>query len=138
MKSHMKPYYYQYRWMIQCCNNPNNPEYAKAGALGVTCHWHRGQYDEFYSWLVNTLGHRPPGTVLGRKDKAGNFAPGNLEWQTPLTRSRNKIRQNIYVKYARKTKTLTAWAEELDINYHCLRRRFNEGWTLKKIIKEYQ
>jgi hypothetical protein len=137
MKYPDKPYFYQYRYIIQACNNPGNPEYRKAGALGIESYWHRGEYNQFHEWIITKLGPRPLGYILGRKDKAGNFEPGNLEWQTPRTRSRNKIKQNIYVKHKGKTQTITEWSEELDIKYHTLRRLIQEnGNTIKQIIKE--
>jgi hypothetical protein len=123
------------------CNNPCYPQYANYGGQGITCAWGKRQYKEFYSWLVNTLGHRPGPSnewVLGRVDKSGNWEPKNIEWQTIKVRSRTKIRQNVYATYQRKRQALTKWADDLDIPYHTLRRRYSEGWTIKEIVKEYR
>jgi len=138
--SEQRPYYYQYRFMREACQNPNHPQYHKYGAQGITCAWGPRGYTEFYSWLISTLGERPgPGNewVLGRKDKTGNWEPKNLEWQTIKVRSRIKNRQNIFVTYKRKSQSLSKWAEDFDIAYHTFRRRFSEGWTIKEIVKEY-
>jgi len=135
-----RPYYYQYRFMRQACETPGHPQYYKFGAQGITCAWTKGQYHDFYSWLINTLGERPgSGTewVLGRIDKAGNWEPNNLEWQTIKVRSRSKNRQNIYVTYHSKSQSLSKWAEDLGIAYHTFRRRYAEGWTIPEIVKEY-
>ena len=134
------PYYYQYRFMRDSCNNPKHPNYNKYGGSGVTCHWDKREYHKFYDWLVNTLGHRPGPSnqwVLGRKDKKGNWEPGNIEWQTIKVRSRTNHKQNVYATYRKKTKTLIQWAEDLGIPYHTFRRRYAEGWTLPQIVKEY-
>ena len=136
----IQPYYYQYRFMREACENPKHPNYDTYGAVGVTCAWSRRQYKEFYSWLMTTLGPRPGPSnqwVLGRKDKRGNWEPGNIEWQTIIKRSRTNHKQNVYATYRRQTKTLIQWAEDLGIPYHTFRRRYAEGWTMAQIVKEY-
>ena len=135
-----RPYYYQYRFMRESCQNPSHPQYQKCGAQGITCYWGKRGYHKFYAWLISTLGERPGSSsewVLGRKDKAGHWEPGNIEWQTIVTRSRTKVRQNVYATYRRKRQSISDWAEDLGINYHTLRRRYAEGWTIAKIAKEY-
>ena len=135
-----KPYYYQYRFIRESCQNPRHPSYHLYGALGITSPWTRGEYHEFYDWLIHTLGERP-GTgrewILGRKNKTGNWEPNNMEWQTIKVRSQTKARQNVYATYRRRRQALTKWAEDLGIPYHNLRRRYAEGWTIAEIVKEY-
>jgi len=134
------PYYNQYRFIRESCQNTNHPNYNKYGAQGITCHWDKRKYHEFYDWLVNTLGHRPGPSnewVLGRKDKKGNWEPGNIEWQTIKVRSRTNHKQNVYATYKRKRQALSKWAEDLGIPYYSFRRRYNEGWTIAQIVKEY-
>ena len=134
------PYYNQYRFMREACQNSNHPQYHKYGAQGITCAWGPRGYKEFYSWLIPALGERPGSSrewVLGRKDKAGNWTPSNLEWQTIKVRSRSKNCQNIFVTYQRKSQSLSKWAEDFGIHYHTFRRRYSEGWTIQEIVKEY-
>ena len=135
------PYFYQYRYMTDVSHNPNHPLYYKYGGQGITCAWAQGQYKEFYNWLIKTLGERP-GTkdeyVLGRKDKRGNWEPGNLEWQTIIKRSRTNHKQNIYITYRRQTKTLVQLAEDLGIPYYTFRRRVSQGLTMPQIVKEFK
>jgi hypothetical protein len=75
--------------------------------------------------------------VLGRKDKTGNFEPGNLHWETPQHRGRNNPIQNVTATYRRKTQSIAQWAEDLNISYHSLRRRYADGWTMKEIVHAY-
>lgn len=136
-----KPYYYQYRHMRQVTDNPRHPDYDKYGAQGITCYWKPRQYQQFYHWLISELGPRPGNKdqwVLGRKDKSGNYEPGNLEWQNIKTRSRTKIRQNIYIKYGRKSKPLSEWADDIGVPYYTFRRRLARGMTIPEIIKEFK
>ena len=131
-------YYCQWRWMIAVTNNINHPYYDRHGGMGVECYWHKGQYKLFENWLIATLGHRPTSKhLLGRKDKFGDFAPGNLHWELPQQRSRNNPKQNVYVSYRRQKKTMTEWSEQLGIPYYTLRRRISKGIDLKDIIKEF-
>jgi hypothetical protein len=139
MHSRTNNYYYRsWRWMKTLCLNPNCDQYALNGALGVTCHWSgKFDFDDFYNWIMRKLGPRPEGQVLGRKDKTGNFEPGNLQWETPQARSRH-MRDNVMATYGRKTQTLAQWSEELNIPYYCLRRRYSQGMSIKEIRKLYK
>ena len=76
-RSETQPYYYQYRYMRESSQNPGHPQYHAYGAQGITCAWGKRQYNDFYTWLISTLGERPGPSnewVLGRKDKAGNWS----------------------------------------------------------------
>ena len=137
----MPPYYYQYRYMRESTQNPRHPYYHKYGGQGITCAWGPRQYKEFYSWLINSLGERPgPRNEynLGRKDKTGNWEPGNIEWQTIVRRSRTNHTQVVYMTYKRKKQSLSDWAEELTIPYYTFRRRVAEGMTISEIVKEFK
>lgn len=141
MSQIIPPYYYQYRFMRSSTQNPNHPDYPKYGAKGITCAWGPNQYQEFYSWLIKTLGERPGSRSeynLGRKDKRGNWEPGNIEWQTVTRRSRTNYNQVVYISYKRKKQSISAWAEELGVPYYTFRRRIAEGYTMKDIVKEFR
>lgn len=141
MRQIIPPYYYQYRYMRESTQNPNNPDYPKYGAKGITCAWGPRQYKEFYAWLITNLGERPGPRNdynLGRIDKTGNWEPGNIEWQTITRRSRTNHTQVVYVSYKRKKQSLSDWAEELGIPYYTLRRRVAEGISIKDIVKEFR
>jgi hypothetical protein len=125
--------------MKTVCTNENNPCYKNYGALGITMYWDgKHDYEDFLNWVMRKLGPKPDGTVLGRKDKRGNFEPGNLHWETPLRRGRNSPGQNITATYRRKTQSLSQWADDLNISYHILRRKYNAGWTIKEIVHAYR
>lgn len=125
------------RWMNQVCNNPRNPDYPNNGAQGIKCHWTTRDYAKFEAYILRYLGPQPTGHILCRKNKTGDFAPGNLEWQTPRYRSNHNPRQNIYVKYKNKTQTIRGWSNELKIPYHTVRRRILKGCKISDIIQEF-
>jgi hypothetical protein len=125
--------------MKTVCHNENYPSYKNYGGSGITMYWDgKYDYEDFLNWVMKKLGPKPDGTVLGRKDKTGNFEPGNLHWETPLRRGRNSPGQNIRATYRRKTQSLAQWAEDLNISYYTLRRRYKEGWTIKEIVHTYK
>jgi hypothetical protein len=128
--------YRSFRWMRDVCYNQNTPSFKNFGAAGITVHWDR--FKDFKKWLDKHLGPRPAGHLLGRKDKYGDFAPGNLRWETPTTRSRHNPRQNVLATYRRQHKSLAQWADDLGIPYHSLRRKYAQGFTIKEIIKDYK
>jgi hypothetical protein len=125
--------------MKTVCQNENYPSYKNYGGSGITMYWDgKYDYEDFLNWVMKKLGPKPDGTVLGRKDKTGNFEPGNLHWETPLRRGRNSPGQNIRATYRRKTQSLAQWADDLNISYHILRRKYNAGWTIKEIVHAYK
>lgn len=136
-KQRIRQFEYQWRWMTSVTKNPNHPEYPKHGGQGIECYWRLGEYHDFERWILERLGPKPQGLVLGRRDKTQHFEPGNLEWQQPRTRSRTN-RQNVMASYRRRRQSLAAWSDELDIPYHTLRRRYSQGHQIKDIIKEFQ
>jgi hypothetical protein len=127
--------------MRETTQNPNHPDYHRYGGRGITCAWGYRQYKEFYSWLISTLGERPGSRReynLGRKNKLGNWTPGNIEWQTVVRRSRTNHTQVVYITYKRKKQSISDWAEDLGIPYYTFRRRIAEGCTIKQIVKEFK
>jgi len=124
--------------MRQVTQNPRHPQYDIFGGMGIQCHWPANSYQEFETWLINTLGHRPSlDHVLSRLDKFKDFAPGNLAWQIKKQSCRAHTRQNIYANYKNKKKSLAQWAEDLNIPYWTLRRRYSQGYTIREIVKEF-
>lgn len=132
-------YYSRFRWMISVTQNPRHPYYFRYGAKGIGCVWHKSQYKEFESWLINNLGHQPSlRHQLCRINKLKDWQPNNMAWMTAKERSRSLTRHNVYASYGRKQKPLSQWAEELDIPFHSLRRRYAKGIPIKDIVKEFK
>lgn len=129
----------KWQWIRQITSNPNHPSYPKYGGKGIGCHWGPRQYKEFEHWILTTLGPKPSSQhCLSRKNKSLDYCPSNLEWALPKQRSRSHTHQNIFVKYRNHSKSIAAWAEELDIPYYSLRRRIQRGIPIKDIVKEFR
>ncbi len=50
----------------------------------------REDYAEFRSWILDTIGERPPGMSLDRIDPDGHYEPGNLRWADWDIQANNK------------------------------------------------
>jgi hypothetical protein len=137
MAKHEHPLFGRWSRIQQTCANPNHPEYFRYGARGIENHF--ANFREFKNYIENKLGTKPPGFyVLGRIDKSGHFAPGNLQWETATERGRNSPRQNVIAQYGHRKRSLAEWAELLQIPYWTLRRRYRDGYKIREIIKEFQ
>ena len=74
--------------------NPKNPDYRFYGAKGVKLctAWKHRRYGcyRFMLYILDTLGHRPPGHVIDRISNDLGYQPGNLRWSTVQQSEHNK------------------------------------------------
>lgn len=70
--------YNAWRSVLARCSNPRDKAWPTHGALGITVCERWKRFEEFLS----DMGDRPPGLVLQRINKEGNYEPGNCEWVT--------------------------------------------------------
>ena len=136
IKQRMGQLYPRFSWMRAACNNPSNPDWATIGARGIQCHWGRGQYREFETWVLKKLGP-PQGDekYLTRIDIDGDFAPGNLAWRSGREKANRPDGHSKLYRMGRRTQSLRGWAREYNINYATLWSRIQRGWTLKEAVK---
>lgn len=126
------PLYGSWSNMRRCCYQENSREYATTGAQGIKVYWDK--FLDFAAWVEDNLGPRPaPGIKLGRIDHDRDYEPGNLRWSTPKEVG-NRCRNNVRMKYKKKTQTIKQWAEEYGVNYHTFRDRMNRNWKLKDAL----
>lgn len=88
------PLYGTWISILQRCENPDRPAYARYGARGIrVCpEWH--DLAVFVAWIEANLGPRPAGMTLDRADNDGNYEPGNVRWATRSQQERNKRRRS--------------------------------------------
>ena len=126
----------RYRWMIGAVYNPNHPDYHWASKYD--CDWAlgRGQFQDFIDFVEGRLG-QPTKThkFLSRVDQTKGFTKSNLQWQSGKELGNKHLHGTRMIKFKNKTKTITAWSEEYNINYHTLRCRLNWGWTIKQALE---
>lgn len=132
----MKPYqndlfrrrlFNSYRNIRQCCYNPNNDlnQAWQRQGLEITCEF--TSFNDFYQYVVTKLGPQPgPESRIIRRDMSRSFEPGNLEWGDYSTQQRRQ-RRCVRISYRRRSQCLTAWCEELGVNYYTVLKRLERG-----------
>ncbi len=116
------------------CYNPKDPRFSDYGGRGIRVHdpWRR-DFREFLSYLIATIGLRPPGMSIDRIDNDGDYAPGNIKWSTPKEQQNNK-RGVVFLTFNGETKSTSQWADALGISRNTLGTRLRAGWTIKKAL----
>lgn len=80
-----KSSYNSWRAMVRRCVNPNDKDYKRYGAKGITVCQEWMDYVNF----VRDMGE-PSGTeTLDRINPAGNYEPSNVRWASPTVQARN-------------------------------------------------
>ena len=111
------------------CRNPRNSHYPTYGERGITVCSRWRDFEAFYA----DMGERPPGMTLNRIDNDGPYSPANCEWASAVTQGRNKA-SNKLLTFNGKTQPLSAWAEELGMNYNTLNTRVQRGWDDERVL----
>ena len=116
--------------MKERCNNKNNKNYGGRG-IKVCDEW-KNNYLTFKKWSLKNGYDKNKSRkeqVLDRINNNGNYEPNNCRWTTQKMNCRNK-RNNSFVTINDKTKILSEWSEELNVNistlYHRIHRKKNK------------
>ena len=95
------------------CYNRNRPKTQNYIDNGITvCSRWLNSFGNFYE----DMGERPEGTTIERIDNYGNYEPLNCKWATNKEQGRNRC-NNRTISYNGKKQCLSAWCEELNIDY---------------------
>lgn len=92
----MHPLHNIWQGIIQRCTNPNNPNYKRYGAKGISVCDRWMNFDNF----VEDVGIRPKNYCLDRIDDKGNYEPLNCRWLSyrdnhPLIKNNKVKRENL-------------------------------------------
>ncbi len=128
------PLYGIWRQMMQRCYNKQSKAYYRYGGRGIyVCkEWH--DFFKFVEWS-DSVGGRPNGYTLDRKNNDGPYSPGNCRWATMHDQCRNKS-DNIFIEYNGKKQTLEDWSRELKMNRATLQHRYVRGWSIERMMTE--
>lgn len=125
------PLYDTWCRMHQRCNNPKDADYYLYGARGIrVCK----RWKSFASFLED-MGNKPSGHSLDRIDCNGNYKPINCRWADPKTQARNNRFHKQYA-FGGVTANLSEHCERLNLNYHSIRSRLRDGWTVDRALSE--
>lgn len=119
----------------RCCN-PNNPNFPTYGGVGITIEKCWLQEGGFHSFLAH-IGPIPKGLKrpsLDRIDGRKGYVVGNVRWVSLNKQSENRS-SVITATICGVTKTLAAWARELDMPYETIRWRISAGMSPEESIE---
>ena len=124
------PVWESWRGMLDRCTNPKHANFPSYGGRGIKVCDRWATFENF----LDDMGERPEGMSLDRIDVNGDYCPENCRWADRVTQARN-TRTNRLITYGGITKTLTEWAEDLQINVSTLIYRLRH-WTLERALTE--
>ena len=102
------------------------------GGRGILiCDSWNEDFTEFYKWSMEN-GYFEE-LSIDRIDNDKGYSPDNCRWATVKVQSNN--RRNVHlVTYKGKTQTLSQWADELNVSYDLLYKRFYKGLPLNEVF----
>lgn len=106
------------------CGNTGRPDYQHWGGRGIK---HDSSWSDFRVFLQD-MGECPEGMTLDRIDNGGPYCKSNCRWASMLEQGSNK-RNNHWIEYQGRSKTLSQWSRELDIGLQTLLKRLQRGMT---------
>lgn len=119
------PLYKLWLNMLDRCNNPNSPHFHNYGGRGIRVHPMLTSFPAF----LEAVEPRPSSKhQLDRKDNDKGYEPGNLRWATKKEQAHN-MRKNHLLTVNGETKTLTAWAEQVNLAPSTIHYRLSRGMT---------
>lgn len=114
------------------CNNPNSQNYKHYGERGIkVCSKWQENFMDFYTWAMEN--NYKEGLSLDRKDNNKGYTPSNCRWVTQKVQNNNTSR-NCLLTYEGVTRTITEWAEALNIPVSRIRRRVKSGWSTEQAL----
>lgn len=125
------PEYKTWSSMKERCLNSQHPSYKNYGGRGIKiCDRWLNNAEAFYK----DMGKRPEGMSLDRIDNEGNYEPSNCRWATQKEQ-RNNTRQNRYITWDNKTRTISQWSDETGISQAAITIRLNRlSWSIGKAL----
>lgn len=113
------PTYNTWCKIIARCTKPSNGSYCKYGARGITVCKRWSKFENF----LEDMGKKPHNMEsIDRIDGSKGYSKKNCRWATARDQARN-MRSNVHYTFKGKTQCLSAWAEELDLEYFALHHR---------------
>ena len=128
------PEYQAWQSMIQRCTNPQNCNFKRYGARGITvCEEWRHSFDRFFT----DMGYRPAQHCsLERIINAEGYSKGNCRWATDVEQARNR-RTNRYLTHNGQTLLLIEWANALNTGATAILQMLRRGKSMSQVVDFY-
>jgi hypothetical protein len=119
--------YKTWQGMLRRCNNPKDFAYYNYGGRGIkVCN----EWKNVEKFLEDMYPSYKEGLEIDRINVNGNYELSNCRWIT-RKQNMNNTRRSRYIEYNGIIKTVSEWADELNIPYSRLLSRLNI-WTVEK------
>lgn len=125
------PAYNSWWGIVDRCTNPDNKDYVRYGARGITvCDRWRDSFNAF----LEDMGPRPgPGYSVDRIKNHIGYEPGNCRWATAGEQQNNRT-NNRRFEFDGRSQTIAQWAREIGVSRQALRYRLDNGWTVEQAL----
>lgn len=124
------PEYSVWSGMHRRCTNPKAKHFAIYGGRGITVCSRWARFEEFLA----DMGPRPgPEYSIERKDRNGNYEPGNCVWATAKVQGNNTSR-NRFLEIRGERLTIAQWAERSGTPAGHIWARLNRGWDPSRAV----
>lgn len=130
-KDNVSPEYISWLAILARCTNPNNPNFQRYGARGISvCERWRNNFESF----LEDMGTRPSRNhSVERIDNSGNYDPANCKWATAKEQANNR-RSSRFVDLHGERKTLSEWCQLKGLGRSTVSQRLRYGWTVEKAL----
>lgn len=117
-----KSLYSRWSTMYRRCYNINFPPYKYYGARGIrVCkEWH--SFENFQDWALKSGYNKC--LKIDRIDNNGDYSPVNCRWVTHKENC-NNMRSSRFIEYNGQSKTISEWADKLNIPYRTFYNNLN-------------
>jgi hypothetical protein len=115
--------------MLNRCNNVKDRNYKHYGGRGISVCERWGKIENFIEDMYPTY---QKGLQIDRTDNNGNYEPSNCRWIT-AKQNLNNTRSNRIIEYNGMRKTVSEWADHLNVPYQTLLTRINE-WDIDSVF----
>lgn len=129
--SNKEKLYGVWKGMRQRCRDPKRNRAGSYANKGICVCEEWNDYAVFREWALSSS--YAEGLSIDRIDNDGNYCPENCRWTTPKIQA-NNTSQNKKLTFDGETKTLSEWADLVDIPYDTIKRRIQCGWSDEKAL----
>lgn len=121
-----------WRHMRRRCYDSGDKDFPNYGGRGITFCEEWGSYLRFREWAVCN-GYND-GLTIDRIDNNGNYEPSNCRWTT-LTVQNNNRRNNVWLTYKGKSRTIAEWSRITGIKLKTMYSRYENGFSVEEIFE---
>lgn len=122
------PIYCSYAGAKTRCNNIKNKDYKMYGGRGIKMEW--ASFKDFFTDMGETY---KLGLTLERIDVNGNYCKENCKWADRKAQANNRTNSRLF-EYNGEVKTISQWAEYLNMERYLINNRLLRGWGFKRAI----